>query len=431
MTTSILVSKPAPRVACALATLLFLHVSSSTAREPRWWSERKVKEATVPNILEKDADGFIVPPGVLKKDANGFVLPGDDFSVVNQAQIKNFVRHAFEEFSQKLAPFPGGLGDMRPPAEFPPQGGTGWRITALKNSVMSSLKDPSNGIAANQGQGKAAAQPFWDRLKELGAAVQYPWEGNGAPAADFGLLNSGQLKALFAFSIDEDGDGMLDGWEERMFGSLFESSDGDFDRDGVINIHERTARTPPNDFYNNTPPQIEIVSGNNQIVLPNRVLPIKLGVRLRRVGDQQPLANAPLSFQLTAGQLSRDKQNWIELLTTATDASGISEAHVEAPAAGGLHSVLVRAGPASLAVPLTVKYDLGPAAPILTEIVPDVGKLHIRWTDPPSSGAVSFDIERSTDQRRWVILKTVPATVTTYTDPVLSGVEYFYRVTSK
>ena len=53
-----------------------------------------------------------------------------------------------------------------------------------------------NFAAANQGQLKRIAGPFYDRL-----GLVYPWQGGAAGPQDFSAVNAGQLKRTFAFDI--------------------------------------------------------------------------------------------------------------------------------------------------------------------------------------------------------------------------------------
>lgn len=63
--------------------------------------------------------------------------------------------------------------------------------------------------------------------------------------SDFSAANIGQLKRVFSFDPDSDGDGMSDWWELRCFGDLNMTADGDVDRDGATNLAEFQAGTLP------------------------------------------------------------------------------------------------------------------------------------------------------------------------------------------
>ncbi len=112
------------------------------------------------------------------------------------------------------------------------------------------------------GQLKAISAPFYDYLNATApewllverqkngtalAGTYMPWTSTTTDDNNHGMATVGQLKAVFAlrfenltsFSIDSDGDGLLDGWEMYWFGNLTaQSGNGDADGDGILNRFE-------------------------------------------------------------------------------------------------------------------------------------------------------------------------------------------------
>jgi len=110
-----------------------------------------------------------------------------DYSAVNAGQLKWMALQAYEEFEASLL------------------GGAGTGMVALVNSFGNS----NNYVVINQGQLKTVAQPFYDRLWELGmtnayppgVTNRYPWSG-ATNAPDYRPANAGQLKYLFRFELE-------------------------------------------------------------------------------------------------------------------------------------------------------------------------------------------------------------------------------------
>lgn len=91
-------------------------------------------------------------------------------------------------------------------------GGAGAAISNL----VSGISETNNYLLVNIGQLKNTAQPFYDRLIELGLTNAYPWSAAVTDDQDFAVANIGQLKNLFSFVVivlDTDEDGMPDDWE--------------------------------------------------------------------------------------------------------------------------------------------------------------------------------------------------------------------------
>jgi hypothetical protein len=108
------------------------------------------------------------------------------------------------------------------------------------------------------------------------------------------------------FLSDSDADGLDDQWEIAEFGDLTQAATGssaDPDLDGKDNLHEFYAGSDPADFFNGKPPQLTIVSGNQQISHPDSFLPAPLVVEVRDssgVGSAL-LPNVPVRFTVQSG----------------------------------------------------------------------------------------------------------------------------------
>ena len=200
-----------PRIGLA-ALLVFggLVADVSLAQAPAWWAARGV--------------------------TNG--QPADDYAVANIGQLKQVATQAAAEMNQKL---PGGAGST---------------ITALVDSWQ---QPPLSGVtrddyaALNQGQLKAVAKLFYDRLAQfsyqgapIGSGGGYPWTAATGDDDSYALANLGQLKYVFSFVVptisnpgDADSDGMPDAWETAHgLNPAVNDAAGDLDGDGVSNLAE-------------------------------------------------------------------------------------------------------------------------------------------------------------------------------------------------
>lgn len=170
----------------------------------------------------------------------------DDYAAANIGQLKYLATQAAAEMNAQLL------------------GGAGETINAL---VASWLQPPAEGVtrddyaAINQGQLKAIAKLFYDRLAAAGYSgvplrdgQTYPWPEGTSLADNYALVNIGQLKYVFSFSVpsqpggfvDTDGNGIDDRWELAHFGRIGIDPTADPDGDGLTNLAEYLAGTDPN-----------------------------------------------------------------------------------------------------------------------------------------------------------------------------------------
>jgi hypothetical protein len=108
----------------------------------------------------------------------------DDYTAINQGQLKNLATQAYAE-----------LVSVLPPAAWStPQGQT---LTSFVQGL-----NPGTGDAysvANLGQLKTVALPFYSLLNEQSMVNGYPWTGAGAD--DYSVANIGQAKNVFNSAI--------------------------------------------------------------------------------------------------------------------------------------------------------------------------------------------------------------------------------------
>jgi len=144
----------------------------------------------------------------------------NDFSAVNQGQLKHVATMAWDEFNL----LPGGA-DIQP---------------------FDFAVESNNYAAVNVGQLKSTVAPFYDRI---GMTNNYPWSGSSNDT-DYAIANIGQVKNLFSFEPlkDSDTDGMPDWWESNYTNSATAMPpDGNPDGDDHSNLYEYLHGTNPNE----------------------------------------------------------------------------------------------------------------------------------------------------------------------------------------
>ena len=171
----------------------------------------------------------------------------DDFTAVNQGQLKWMAANAAMELESQL---PDGAGS---------------NVWAL----IDSFSNTNNYRPVNLGQLKYVAQPFYDRLIQVGYCTNYPWSASTNAAKDFALANIGQMKNVFSFdaatwmTLDSDSDGIPDWWMFQNFGHATGQSNDlsgaydDADGDWSANLYEFHAGSDPHN-ENSTPPNNDL-----------------------------------------------------------------------------------------------------------------------------------------------------------------------------
>lgn len=188
-----------------VAVLLAYLAGTVSAEVPLWWIER----------------------GVIDTNATP-----NDYAPVNQGQAKHVAYQAYLEFDENLT------NDC----------------SAISN-LIAGFSTTNNYLPVNLGQLKNIAAPFYDQLNVLGLTNSwpegmnsgpYPWSDLTNSPQDYAMANIGQLKYLFSFVFDSDGDEIPDWWELLYFGSATgASATEDSDGDGLTNLEEYLARTDP------------------------------------------------------------------------------------------------------------------------------------------------------------------------------------------
>ncbi len=230
----------------------------------------------IPALLWADAPAWWAERGVLKPGATP-----DDYAAVNQGQVKNIAKQAYEEMKAKL---PTGAGST---------------LSAIWETPATSTDDYR---AINLGQLKNVAEPFYARLQELSYTGQplasgqtRPWSGT---ADDFALANVGQVKNLFSFDL--------------------------------------SALAPAN---NNI---LVLLSGDQQVGLSGQVLPQALTVRV--LNEQGiPVAGVSVVFTVTTGSGTLGATGAGGTAVTITAVSGLAGqaiAHLEVVGSAGAVNIV-------------------------------------------------------------------------------------------
>ena len=143
--------------------------TNKPAAYPAWWFELDVIKR-LPEVANK-------PDPVWPTD----YPPADDYAAVNQGQVKNVAKQAYEAFSLQ---FPGAAG------------------TVLDGKWKNPAASGDDYRAINSGQLKNVADPFYNALSSIGIVnTDKPWTISGLSADDYALVNIGQVKNLFSFVI--------------------------------------------------------------------------------------------------------------------------------------------------------------------------------------------------------------------------------------
>jgi alpha-tubulin suppressor-like RCC1 family protein/regulation of enolase protein 1 (concanavalin A-like superfamily) len=305
----------------ALPWLLFAGPipTSKPAHYPAWWFERDVVMRTDTNV-SNPAWPTHYPPV-------------DDYTAVNQGQLKHIAQQAHAELNARL---PGGAGT---------------NLTALINNFTTN----NNYDVVNIGQVKNVAEVFYNRLIE----VQYvtnssmPWAGL-TPVDDYAAANAGQVKKLFSFDLSAPEGQLPEWWQRYYFGETGIDPGEDGDGDGFTNLEEWENESHPDDYYNGVAPEITIYGGNNQTGYVSAFLGQPLIVRITNAYGFA-LANAPVTFAVSSGDGRVALQNvgsptLYTTRTVQTDAEGFATIYGRGPSAAGTTVVTVSAGEGEAAV---------------------------------------------------------------------------------
>ncbi len=194
---------------------------------------------------------------------------------------------------------------------------------------------------AEDSQGTGLGATLTVRSDAQGEATAYVLLGSvaGETIAISAKTTSGTQSTAVSFeatvaatvTLDVDGDGLPDLWEQQYFSDLVQGATDDPDGDGDDNLAEYTAGTDPSDYYNGVLPTLSITSGNNQSGNTETYLASALVVSVADANSNAQV-NAPVQFSITTGtaQLAEDNQGTSlgTTLTVKSDAQGEATAYV-------------------------------------------------------------------------------------------------------
>jgi hypothetical protein len=385
-----------PRVAVALAVLLY--VSAGLAVDfPNWWTSQ----------------------GVVN---NSSVSP-DNFVAVNQGQLKNIALAAFKEFESRL---PGGAGfDVTQVID---------RFTQV--DIVSGQRVPKTGTQTEDfavvtlGQLKSIARPFYTRLEAVGLGNVFPWPAAGL-SDDFAIANQGQLKRLFSFYVtDSDGDGIFDAWEQyyRLDANDPADASTDSDGDGISNLQEFHNRTSARDFFNAEIPIIEVVTGNGQSSEPLSLAPIPLTVRVtHQSGGIWP--NAPVAFvpNANAGTVSSDGMHFSRRIVVRTDSTGNASVSWRFPNASSAALAVTASTGLQLSAVATFNGSFDWSITNFNATYSGSGRPTLTWSGY-SNGEIAVK-RRTRSGTTWTTVATASPGTTAYDDTnARIGKDYEYRL---
>ena len=240
-------------------------------------------------------------------------------------------------------------------------------------------------------------------------------------------LSEAAIRSVYNICSDN---GMLpDWWKWKYFHTLSVDLDADLDGDGVTNSQEYEQGTSPNDYYNGESALLTVYSGNNQTEPLDAVFPSPLKVKITS-GNQQPLANAPVTFSVSSGSgtlsLLSDEAGTASQ-TTKTDFNGVARVYLTIPGPFSSDTVVKASLVSPVCYPSVTFIEHG--APVLPRLVgtPTANGLQLDWAYP-GLNADSFTVQRSTDGITWSAIGVVTGSTNTFVDVAGSSVFYLYRI---
>jgi hypothetical protein len=379
--------------------------TSKPSNYPAWWFSQSV----VPR-LDPDAQDPQWPTDY---------PPADDFAVLNRGQLKTLATAAYDEIEAILPGGAGGAIAQLVQSWYLPDGNGALPPPGLRTP---NTADDAAYAAVNLGQLKKVAQPFYDRLIQLGYCSNYPWSSSFQPADDFSTANLGQAKSLFSFDLmatdaahDTDGNGLADWWENYYFHHLgLWAQELAARGDGLTILQAFQQRLNPNDFYNGKQPTLAIVSGGGQRGAPHGILSICVSI-------DSGAYNAPVTLTVTSGQASFPggggsspaQSIQVRSISQFTNAEGVLEYVAQASiylpgTVGDISYIQASANGAVIGTTATV-YDPSLQPPQnLSANVDSATAARLTWT--PSDAARPTTVEISDDAgANWSFQQTVSA----------------------
>ena len=141
--------------------------------------------------------------------------------------------------------------------------------------------------------------------------------------------------------LDTYGTGIPDYWALAYFGTNYVDSNSDPVGNGQTLLFDYQNGLNPNDYYNGHPPELEIVSGNNQNGSVGSFLPAPLIVQVTDV-NSNVLTNAPITLTTGNAQLALLTNGVLESsLSLRTDSNGLVSVWAYIPASAALQNGVV------------------------------------------------------------------------------------------
>ena len=374
--------------------------------------------------LGRDRPGVVDNPSFTTSGTPVISGTANDYSAVNQGQLKNIAVTAVNELNTDLAQF----------------GGAGATLNQLAITLTATSAQTNDYAALNLGQLKAVAQPFYDRLISLSCTIPpiisgtYPWAVTGKTPNDYGIANIGEVKQLFSFDVtySSAGTGIPDWWVNEYFpGSTFDGQPG-IDPNSLVawsgsQVTMLTAYQNgwnPIDFYNGQTPNLTIISGTGQTGSPGAFVSGPLVVSITDTNGN-PLPDAPVTFAAAPGGgflQGSSTSGSSTSLTVLADGNGQAQAFFQLPnIPSSTNTVTVAAGTGSPAATGTFSEfaDDGtgnypsPFAPsnIIGTMNSD-GSETITWQNNDNESPI-YIYEQSGGS--WVVTGTLPAGTTSCT----------------
>jgi hypothetical protein len=322
--------------------------SNKPASYPAWWFER--------DVVRRVDSGLTNPVWPTN------YLPADDFAVLNAGQLKTLASRAYDEL-QEWMPASVWSGASNAPGPLLSNLILGWgsntsagdNYSVVNQGQLKQVAKHFYDVLAEMGYpaGTNATPSGWTN-------GIYPWSSSENDPDSYAAANVGQAKYLFSFDLetsDSDEDGLPDGWEMSHFGSLGADDEGDADGDGLTNLAEFQQGSDPTDYYSQgsltITPHLAKLSGDSQSGQPGQYFPNPLVVEVRSGSSTGAvLSNAPVAFAATAGggglSSEFDGSPVSPTLSITTGTDGRAQAFHRQGFAGGVSTVTATTGTASV-----------------------------------------------------------------------------------
>jgi hypothetical protein len=286
---------------CSIAILTLSVIAANLLAQviPSWWSSR--------NVFESGTSA-------------------DDFVAVNQGQLKNFARAAFEELQAKA---PGGAGED---------------LIQMMNSWDQSWRPTDDFVVVTVGQVKDIVERFVSRLDEIRQAMVPNWGATATPwpvgvrtSGDLDVANAGQVKQAFQ---GLEGTGHANALQSGLTGDLNQYRMGmswlaDTDEDNYSDLTELIEGSDPNDAMDKPSWTLRFLNADNPTLMPNSV--VSLTLEARSAGS--PVEGAQIDFKSMALMSDAEGGPPTRYLTSYTGGDGKVSLNLHVPKTSGVYTV--------------------------------------------------------------------------------------------